>query len=142
MSQQMVDKIGMRFGAALSAAVLVLAFAADIEIVVPIVAVALGAGAIFGPSNSPMSLLFRGLKGSILKGVPSDPEPAAPPRFAQTLGFIFLTAASIALWADAIGLGWTLALIVAVLQALLGTTGICIGCEMYLLIKKFGVRSA
>jgi hypothetical protein len=139
---QMVDKVGMRFGAALSAAVLVLAFAADIEIVVPFVAAALGIGAIFGPSKSPMSMLFRGLKATLLKRIPADPEPAAPPRFAQTLGFVFLAAASVALWADAIGLGWTLALLVAVLQALLGTTGICIGCEMYLIMKKMGAKSA
>lgn len=139
---QMVDRFGMRFGAGLSAALLVLAFAVDLQEVVALVALALGMGAVLGPSRSPMSYLYRGLKRSFLRSIPSDPEPAAPPRFAQLLGFLFLVGGSVALLVGLDGLGWTLALLVAVLQALLATTGLCIGCEMYLVWKRIGARSA
>ena len=34
------------------------------------------------------------------------------------------------------GIGWALALIVAALAALSATTGICVGCELYLLAAR------
>lgn len=137
MSERKVDRVGMRFGAGLSAILLVLAFAADLQVMVPIIGVALGIGAAFGPSNSPLSMIYKGLKSSILRSVPADPEPEAPPRFAQLIGALVLAAATIALYVfEAEALGWGLALVVAVLQALLASTGICVGCEMYLLAKR------
>lgn len=139
----MVDRNGMRFGAGLSAAAIVIAFAVDADVVIPIVAVALGIGAAFGPSRSPMSLLFKGLRASVLRGMRPDPEPAAPPRFAQIVGTAFLLASTLALFVyEAEAIGWGLALVVAVLQALLATTGICIGCEMYLLMKRLQAKGA
>lgn len=141
MENVMVDRNGMRFGAGLSAAVLVIGFAINLDIVVPIVALALGLGAGFGPSWSPMSLLFRGLRASVLRGMRPDPEPASPPRFAQFVGTMFLLGATLALYVyESEAVGWGLALMVAVLQALLATTGICIGCEMYLLMKRLQAK--
>lgn len=137
----MVDKVGMRFGAGLSAVLLAVAFILEVELIVPIVAAALGIGAVFGPKHSPMSYLFRSLKAA-MPNIGSEPEPASPPRFAQALGAMFLIGASIALAADATGLGWTLALVVAALQGLLAVVGLCIGCEMYVLLKRLGARGA
>lgn len=140
----MVDRVGMRFGAGLSAVVLVAGFAVGdpARVVIPIVAIALGIGAIFGPGKSPMAVAFRALKPVFFANVPADPEPAAPPRFAQLVGFLFLTAAAIAAFTGALGLAWTLTLIVAALQTLLAVTGICVGCEMYLVMKKLGAKRA
>ena len=50
----------------------------------------------------------------------------------QTVGVIFLTGATLAFLAGLTILGWTLALIVAVLAALAAVSGICVGCEIYL----------
>ena len=49
---------------------------------------------------------------------------------------IFLTAGSLAFAAGAPGLGWGLALIVAGLAALAAVTGLCVGCEIYLLLAR------
>lgn len=62
---------------------------------------------------------------------PSEVEPAAPPRFAQLIGTVFLGAAwlSLALGLDAVG--WGLALVVTALAALAAATRICVGCLVY-----------
>ncbi len=60
-------------------------------------------------------------------------EDSRPPRFANVVGVVFLTAASVAVYAGAETLGWALALTVAALALLAATTGLCLGCQMYLL---------
>ncbi len=62
---------------------------------------------------------------------PIETEEAGPPRFAQLLGVVFLSAASALFaigWSVA---GWTLALIVFSLALLAATTRICVGCIFY-----------
>jgi hypothetical protein len=71
-----------------------------------------------------------------------EPEEEPPPRFAQTLGFVVLGLASLAFLPDWSALGWTLALLVAGLQSLLASTGLCIGCEIYLYAKRFSSKEA
>jgi hypothetical protein len=63
-------------------------------------------------------------------------EDPRPPRFAAAIGVLFLGAATIALVAGAPGLAWVLALIVAVLAGLAAITGICVGCEVYLVLAR------
>lgn len=140
----MVDSVGMRFGAGLSAVVLVAGFVLGDTgaIVIPVVAVALGIGSMFGPARSPMSLLFKALRPIAFSRFAPAPEPASPPRFAQTIGFAFLGAASAFAAAGSMGVAWALVLIVAALQTLLAVTGICVGCEMYIVMKKLGARGA
>lgn len=58
-------------------------------------------------------------------------EDAAPPRFAQLLGFVFLLLASVLLGAGWTVAGWTVALIVFALALLAATTRICVGCLIY-----------
>lgn len=68
-------------------------------------------------------------------GAPATLEDARPPRFAQFVGFV-LTApalASFLVGVDAAGYGLTaLACAVAALNA---STGLCVGCKAYLLIR-------
>ena len=49
---------------------------------------------------------------------------------------LFLTAGTVAFLAGASVLGWGLALVVAVLAGLSATTGICVGCEIYLFVAR------
>jgi hypothetical protein len=49
---------------------------------------------------------------------------------------MFLAAASIAFAAGASTLGWVLALVVAFLAGLAATTGVCVGCEMWLFAAR------
>jgi len=143
MSQKrMVDKNSMRSGAGLSAVALLIAFVAGWRIAVPIVGIALGMGSLLGLRYSPLGAIYRTTKKTLKLNVPVEPEEEPPPRFAQTLGFGFLTAATLAFIPHWNALGWTLALLVAGLQALLASTGLCIGCEIYLYAKRFSAKEA
>jgi uncharacterized protein DUF4395 len=71
-------------------------------------------------------------------------EDARPPRFASTLGAIFLAAS---LLAHAVGqhvLGWALAVAVAALAGIAAATGLCVGCKLYwvvALVRRARLRS-
>lgn len=68
-------------------------------------------------------------------------EDARPPRFANQLGAVVLTAASLAHLVGFVALGWTLGLLVGGLALLSAATGFCAGCEMYrLLALARGIR--
>jgi hypothetical protein len=142
-----IDRNGMRGGAAVSVVALVVAYLVGYSsvagrAVVVAVAIALGIGSIFGPRRSPLGAIYRAVKKALKLDIPVEPEDEGPPRFAQTLGFVFLVASSSALFAGARAAGWALALLVAGLQALLAVTGICVGCEMYLIGKRLSAKSA
>lgn len=68
-------------------------------------------------------------------------EDARPPRFANIVGCVFLTAATILFIAGASTAGWVLTLIVAALALFAAISGICVGCEMYLWLARLrGLR--
>lgn len=137
-----VDKNSIRGGAGISAVVLFAAFLIDTAVLVPVVCAALAIGAIFGLRASPLGASFRALKKALRLNVAVELEDEPPPRFAQTLGAAFLAASVAAFALDARPIAWVLALLVAALQTLLAVTGICIGCEMYLLGKRLSSRGA
>ena len=58
-------------------------------------------------------------------------EDSRPPRFANLLGAIFLTIATVAYVVGATVIGAAFGLLVAALAALAAVTGFCVGCEMY-----------
>ena len=58
-------------------------------------------------------------------------EDARAPRFANTIGLVVLTAATLASAAGLHTLGWALALRVSALALLAAVTGFCTGCEIY-----------
>lgn len=142
---RMIDRNGHRWGATISAAALLVAFVFQptADPVVPALAAVLGIGSLLGLRYSLLGALYRTAKRVFKLRIPVLPEEETPPRFAQLLGFVFLGLASIALYVlDSATLGWTFALLVAGLQALLGVTGICVGCEIYLYGKRFAAKGA
>lgn len=134
----------MRGGAGISAIVVLIAFVFQWGWAIVAVAVALGIGALFGLRASPLGAAFRAIKQALPLQIAVEPEEEAPPRFAQLLGFVFLTLASVAFFVAGAGspLGWTLALLVAGLQGLLAVTGLCIGCEIYRYTRRFTAKEA
>src|SRR5215470_9079776 len=69
-------------------------------------------------------------------GAPAELEDARPPRFAQFVGFVFtaLALTTFALGVDVAGYGLT-ALSFGV-AALTASTGLCLGCKAYHLIRR------
>jgi uncharacterized protein DUF4395 len=69
-------------------------------------------------------------------------EDARPPRFANMVGVVFLTAASVAYLLGLPVLGAVLGGAVAALALLSAVTGFCTGCEAYKLLTRLrGVRA-
>lgn len=68
-------------------------------------------------------------------------EDSRPPRFANLVGAIFLTASTVAYITGLAAVGAVLAGIVAALAALAAATGLCAGCEMYRVAARLrGIR--
>lgn len=135
-----IDPRGPRFNQAVLTVALLGGFLVDVRPVVPVFAAVLLIGAAFGPRYGPFLRLYAEVIRPRL-GPPADLEDPRPPRFAAAVGVAFLTAASAAFVAGAPGIGWALALIVAGLAGLAASTGICVGCEIYVfLARRRGIR--
>ena len=68
-------------------------------------------------------------------GAPTELEDARPPRFAQFFGFVF-TASALTFFAVGVdAAGYTLTALAIGLTALNASTGVCLGCKAYLLIR-------
>jgi hypothetical protein len=130
-----IDPRGPRTNQAVLATALLVGFLADVRAVVPVFAAMLFLGAAFGSRYGPVLRLYADVVKPRL-GPPSHLEDPRPPRFAATVGVLFLVGASVAFLTGAPGLGWGLALIVAALAALAATTGICVGCEIWLVFAR------
>jgi hypothetical protein len=130
-----VDPRGLRFAAWLTAVVLAVVLVTGSGPLLAAQAVVFAVGAFVGMRAAPYGLLFRATLASRL-GPPAEREPAAPPRFAQAVGFGF---AAIGLAGYFGGVGWlgiaatAMAFVAAFLNA---AFGFCLGCQMYLLIKR------
>ncbi len=93
-------------------------------------------GVTLGVQRTPAAYLFKTLVRPRL-GKPTHLEDPAPPRFAQAVGLAFAVVALAGYLAGAPLLGAIatgLALGAALLNAVFA---FCLGCEMYLLIKRF-----
>ena len=137
-----IDPRGPRFNQAVLAGALLVGFVFDWRPVVPVFAVVLLLGAAFGPRYGPFLRLFADVIRPRLSP-PTFMEDPRPPRFAAALGVFVLTAASLAFLAGAPGVAWALALVVAALAGLSAATGLCVGCEIWLLFaRRRGVQLA
>jgi hypothetical protein len=139
----MIDRNAHRFGAALSVVGLALAYLLDWRPIAPVMTGVFAVGVLFGLRFSPLGATYRGLKKVLNLKTPVEPEEEAPPRFAQAMGLLFMALATVGFypagWGDA---AWIFVIIVAALQALLGITGICVGCEMYLIGKRLSAKAS
>ncbi|HEY9476141.1 MAG TPA: DUF4395 domain-containing protein [Mycobacteriales bacterium] len=98
-------------------------------------------GAFAGLRFAPYGVFFRYVIRPRL-GPPGELEPAAPPRFAQLVGFVFAAVGTVGYLAGLTGLGMvatSLALAAALLNA---AFGLCLGCETYLLFRRLSTRNS
>jgi hypothetical protein len=130
-----IDTRGPRFAAGLTSLLLVVILLTGSVwlLAVQVAVFAIGAGR--GVSASPYGLLYRRLVRPRL-GPPTELEDPRPPRFAQTVGLV-VTGAGLVL--ALLGVPWSvetsaaLALVAAFLNA---AFGLCLGCELYLILKR------
>jgi len=130
-----IDPRGPRFGALITTVVLAVVLVTGSVWLLAAQAVVFAAGAVLGLRYSPYGVLYRRLIRPRL-GPPSELEPEAPPRFAQAVGLVFALAG---VAGYAAGLTWLgAAATAAALAAAFANAafGFCLGCEMYLLIRR------
>jgi hypothetical protein len=89
-----------------------------------------------GLAWSPYGNLFRVLKRRVDLGPPPATEPEGPPRFAQACGLLVATVALVLFAVGAATAGWVAVGVVLALSTLLAATGICVGCELYLVGQR------
>ncbi|MET7453055.1 DUF4395 domain-containing protein [Streptomyces sp. NPDC005574] len=135
-----IDVRGPRFGAALTALVLALVLITGSAWLLAWQTLAFALGAAGGVGRSPYGWLFRTAVRPRI-GPPTEFESPEPPRFAQAVGLAF---AGLGLVGLTLGPGWLgLAATGAALAAafLNAAFGYCLGCEMYLLMRRMTVRA-
>jgi hypothetical protein len=133
-----VDPRGPRFGAWVTTVVLAAVLVTGWWPLLAAQAVIFGIGAFLGLGYAPYGLVYRYLVAPRL-GPTTEREQAAPPRFAQGVGFAFAVVGVIGFVSGLSLLGLVataLALVAAFLNA---AFGFCLGCEVYLLLRRVGV---
>ena len=129
-----LDPRGQRFAAAVTSVVLIVVLATGWGWL------ALAQAAVFAvtavdPRRGPYSYLYRALVLPRI-GPPAEREPAAPVRFAQVVGFTFLTIAGIGYLSGATALGVAFAALGLLAAFLNAAFGLCVGCEVYLAARR------
>jgi hypothetical protein len=133
-----LDPRGPRFAAALTSIVLVVVLATGWGWLAPAQAVVFAVTAA-DPRRGPYALLYRTLVAPRL-GPTSEREDAAPVRFAQLVGFVFLIVAATGYLSGVTALG-TVFTALGLLAAFLNAAfGLCLGCEAYLAARRLTAR--
>jgi len=130
-----VDPRGQRCNAALSAIVLAVVLITSSGWLFAAQAVVFGIGAVFGLRYSPYGYLYRALIRPRI-GPPAELEAEAPPRFAQGVGLVFSIIGIIGYGTGVVPLGMAAAAAALAAAFLNAAFGFCLGCEMYVLIRR------
>jgi hypothetical protein len=130
-----IDPRGPRFAATLTTVVLAIALVTGSGWVLAAQALVFAVGAVRGIQFTPYAVLLRRFVRPRLSP-PTELEDARPPRFAQSVGLGFAAvgvAAALAGWTPLFLVATGFALGAAFLNA---AFGFCLGCEVYLLIRR------
>lgn len=97
-----------------------------------------GAGTVFGNRRHPFAVVFRVVIRPRLKGRPV-PEDARPHRFALLIGFV-LSTVGLVLHLAAVPYGLVVAAALLIVASFLQAfVGLCLGCQVYLVLVRSGV---
>lgn len=135
-----IDVRGPRFGAAVTTVVLAVVLISGSAWLLAWQTLAFALGAAGGVGRSPYGWAFRVAVRPKL-GPPTAFESPEPPRFAQAVGLVFAGLGLVGFTLGPEGLGFAAtgaALAAAFLNA---AFGYCLGCEIYLLIRRVTVRT-
>ena len=136
-----IDPRGPRFGALITTVVFAVclviggAHPAAAAALLAFQAVVFGIGTFAGLRRAPYGLIYKAVIRPRL-GPPAELEAEAPPRFAQGVGFVIAILGVAGYGAGIMALGVTAAVLGLIAAFLNGVFGLCLGCEMYLLIRR------
>jgi hypothetical protein len=130
-----IDPRGPRFAALITTVVLAVVLVTSSGWLLAAQALVFAAGAIFGLRYSPYGLLYRTLIRPRV-GPPGELEAEAPPRFAQAVGLVFAIAGTAGYLAGLTVFGMAATAAALAAAFLNGVFGLCLGCEMYLRIRR------
>jgi hypothetical protein len=135
----MLDPRGQRFAAAITSLVLVavLVTGSGWLALAQTVVFAIGAANI---RYAPYALPYRYLLAPRL-APPAEREAPEPVRFAQGVGFVFLAIATVGYLAGAPVVGVVATAFGLAAAFLNAAFGFCLGCEMYLLLRRLTARA-
>ena len=139
----LIDVRGPRFGAAITTVVLATALVVQGPVGIGLVAwqwVMFAISTFAGLAWSPYGQVFRWVKRRFDLGPPPEVEHEGPPRFAQACGFGVATVALALFVSGFVVAGWIAVGVVLTLSMLLAVTGICVGCELYLVGQRLRAR--
>jgi hypothetical protein len=132
-----IDPRGPRFGAAITALVLAVTILVGSAWLLAAQALVFAIGATAGPGATPYGRLFRSAVRPRL-APPSELEDPRPPAFAQSVG-LAVTGVGVVLALAGVANAVVVAAAVAFVAAFLNAAfGLCLGCEMYLLLARVG----
>ena len=134
-----VDPRGLRVAAGITAVVLALVLVTPepVNVVLLAIQVAVFAvSALVSLQVSPYSVFFAKVVRPRI-GPPAEVEDARPPRFAQLVGLVFTATALIAFLAGAAAVGYVATVFALVAALLNASVGLCLGCEVYLALRRF-----
>lgn len=130
-----VDPRGQRLSAAITTVVLVLVLVTGSWVLLTAQAVVFAAGVFLGLRYSPYALIFRSVVRPRI-GPPRELEAEGPPRFAQGVGLVFALVGVLGYATHTDWLGTTATAFALGAAFLNAAFGFCLGCEMYLLIRR------
>jgi Domain of unknown function (DUF4395) len=130
-----IDPRGPRFGALITMVVFALVLVTNSVWLLAAQAVVFAIATVFGMRSAPYGLIYRWLVRPRL-GPPRELEAEAPPRFAQGTGLVISLIGVIGYAAGITPLGMAAASAGLLAAILNGVFGLCLGCEMYLLIRR------
>jgi disulfide bond formation protein DsbB len=138
-ARRQIDPRGPRFAATLTTVVLAVALVTApstlTEVLLTVQLVVFVIGAVAGVQHTPYSWLFKTVVRPRL-APPTELEDAAPPRFAQGVGLVFAAIALVG-YLTGVDLLGAIATGFALAAAFLnGAFGFCLGCEVYLLLRR------
>jgi hypothetical protein len=135
---QKVDHAALKANQLFIISLSILAFIFNQVWLAALVALVMGLGsALKGPGFLPIYKYVLKPRGWMKPDVLNDnPEPH---RFAQFLGFLFMTAGSVSLLLGATLVGWSLVWLVVALAALNAFGGFCVGCAVYYWLGRFNL---
>jgi hypothetical protein len=130
-----IDARGPRFGAIITTVVLALALVTASMWLLLAQTLVFAVGAAAGLRYAPYGLIYRFAIRPRL-GPPSRTEPEAPPRFAQGVGLVFAAIGVIGYAAGLTGVGIAFTAIALAAAFLNAAFDFCLGCHMYLFIRR------